>query len=178
MLLTSPLALPVLLLGIFYAFAGYVAAREVQKDALLDAALTGVSGGQRDRLDQERSLWLYGGAAVVGAGGLLLLVGSALAAPAFLLSCLLQGLHFLVLSPQRYDRLDPVDPAGRLRSLNAFRIYGLATVFVVWAAVQGVLRLPGQGSAWPLLLVGTVWLVIVLRGLLLLQGLNQGNREP
>ncbi len=168
MLLTSPWALPVLLLGIFYTFAGYMAARAVQKDALIDAALMAVSGRQRDRLDQERSLWLYAGAAVVGAGGLLLLAGSALAVPAFLLSCLLQGLHFLVLSPSRYDRLDPVDPAGRRQSLNAFVIYGLATLVVLWAALQGVLRLPGQGSAWPLLMVAAVWLVLVLRGLRLL----------
>jgi hypothetical protein len=177
MLLTSPLSLPILLLGLFYSFAGFVAVREVQKEALLDAALTGISGAPRDRLDQERSLWLYAGAAVVGAGGLLLLIGSALAAPPFLLSCLLQGLHFLVLSPRRYDRQEPVDPAGRRKSLNAFRIYALASVFVVWAALQGALKPPEDGSAWPLLLVGAVWLVLVLRGFVFLRGLTQGSRQ-
>lgn len=169
MLLASPLAVPILLLGAFYAFAGVVAAREVLKDAVIDAALAGLSGGRRDRLDRERSLWLFAGAAVVGAGGLLLLVGSALALPVFLLSCLLQGLHFLVLSPRRYDREEPVDAAGRSQSLNAFRLYALATVFVLWAAASGVLRLPGQGSPTPLLLVGIVWVVSVGRGLWLLR---------
>lgn len=72
MLLASAWALPILLLGIFYTFAGFVAAREAQKNAFLDAALADVSGGPRDRLDRERSLWLYALSAVVGAGGLLL----------------------------------------------------------------------------------------------------------
>jgi len=178
MLLASAWAVPILLLGTFYTFAGFVAAREAQKNAFLDAALADVSGGPRDRLDRERSLWLYALSAVVGAGGLLLLIGSALAAPAFLLAALLQALHFFVLSPLRYDREEPVNPQGRRRSLNAFRIYGLATLFVVWAALQGVLRLPGQGSPWPLVLVGAVWLVIVLRGLLLLQGLLMPRPRP
>lgn len=169
MLLASPFALPILLLGIFYSVAGLVAARAVLSDAVLNDALAGISGGRRDRLERERSLWLFAGAAVVGAGGLLLLVGSALAAPLFLLSCLLQTLHFRLLSPRRYDREDPVDPAGRRRSLQAFRIYGLATVFVLAGAAGGVLRMPGSGSPWPLLLVGLVWLMAVGRGLWLLR---------
>jgi hypothetical protein len=170
MLLASPLAVPLLLLGAFYGFAGVVAARAAITDAVLGAALAGISGGRPDRLERERSLWLFAGAAVVGAGGLLLLIGSALAAPVFLLSCLLQGLHFALLSPRRYDRSEPVDPAGRRRSLQAFRLYLVATAFVLWAAANGVLRLPGQGSPGPLALVGAVWLVAVGRGLWLLRG--------
>lgn len=172
MLFASPLALPILLLGAFYCFAGLMAARAVQTDAVLDSALAGLSAGRRDPLDQERSFWLFAGAAVVGAGGLLLLVGSALAAPVFLLSCALQALHFLVLSPRRYDREEPVEPAGRRRSLQAFLIYGIATAFVVWSAAAGVLRPLGDGSPWPLLMVGSVWLVLVGRGLMRLRGLR------
>ncbi len=174
MLLASPFAVPLLLLGVLYVFGSVVTVRALFTDALIDSALAGISARPPDPLDRERALWLFAGAVVVGAGGLLLLVGSALAAPVFLLACLLQTLHYTLLSPRRYDRDDPVDPAFRRRSLNAYRIYLGASAFVVWAAVSGLLRPPGSGSPWPLALVGAVWLVASGWALVRLRSLGRG----
>ncbi|MCP9850984.1 hypothetical protein [Cyanobium sp. Morenito 9A2] len=166
-----------LLVGLFYAFAGGVAARAVIRDTLLDAALDGLAARRPDPLVRERALWLFTGAAFVGASGLLLAISSLLAVPAFLISCLGQAAHFLVLSPRRYDREDPVDPAGRRRSLHAFRTYGLATAFVLWAGWSGALRAPGNGSPWPLALVAAAWLIASGWGLVQLRRVDRAFRS-
>jgi hypothetical protein len=137
-----------------------VAARAVQTEAVLDAALMAIKSiGQkkRDPLDVERALWMLVGASVVGASGALLLIGSPLAAPTFLLSCALQATHFLILSPQRYDVEYPVEPEGRKQSLKAFLLYAIVTVFVWWASLTGHLKPIFSPSPWPLITVGLLW---------------------
>lgn len=173
--LASSLTVPLLLLGFLYVIGSMVTVRGLFTDALIDVALAGITARPPDPLDRERALWLFAGATVVGAGGLLLMIGSALAAPVFLLACLLQTLHYALLSPRRYDRDEPVDPAFRRRSLRAYRLYLAVSAFVAWAAASGVLRPPGQGSPWPLLLVGSVWLVASGWALVRLRRLGRGQ---
>ncbi len=70
-------------------------------------------------------------AAGFGAGGLLLLIGSVLAAPVFLLSALHQSQRWLTRGKE-----DPVDDADEPGSPSAvpFVLFILATVLVLWAA--------------------------------------------
>jgi hypothetical protein len=146
------------LLGSFYAFAGMVAGRAALMDAVLDAALTGISGTHRNKLDVERSAWLLGCACVVGGGGILLGIGSSLALPVFLVSCGLQIAHFLYLSPKRFDVEEPVSQLGRRQSLNAFSVYVVVTAFVAWATLSGHLAPVSDTHLGLFYVLGIVWL--------------------
>ncbi|MFS6826770.1 hypothetical protein [Cyanobium sp. ATX-6F1] len=79
--------------------------------------------------------------------------------------------------PHRYDREDPVDPAGRRQSLHAFRVYGLATAFVLWAGWSGALRAPGNGSPWSLGLVGAAGMLASSWGLVQLWRVDRAFRS-
>jgi hypothetical protein len=146
------------LLGSFYAFAGIVAGRAALSDAVIDAALFGVSGTPRDKLCVERSVWLLGCACVVGGGGILLGIGSSLALPVFLVSCGLQIAHFLYLSPKRFDVEEPVSQLGRRQSLNAFSLYVVVTAFVAWATLSGHLAPVSDTHLGLFYVSGIVWL--------------------
>jgi hypothetical protein len=128
------------LVGGFYMFAAMVAGRAALMDAHLDHALAGIMAKPRDPVDVERSAWMLGGACIVGASGALLAASSSLALPLFLLSSLMQGFYFLLLSPKRYDRDEAVPPEGRQQSINAYALYLIVTVFVAWAVFAGHLK--------------------------------------
>ncbi|MCP9917643.1 hypothetical protein [Cyanobium sp. ATX 6F1] len=111
-----PGAASTVLVGLSYAFAGVVAARAAIRDTLLEAALDGLAARRPDRLVRERALRLYGGAPIVGAGGLMLAIGSLLAMPVFLLTCLWQAAHFLVLCPTATTARIPSIPLAAARA--------------------------------------------------------------
>ena len=145
-------------LGLFYAVAAVTVGQQARLGAVIDAAIAGLSAGRRDRLDVERTLWLFAVGAVVGLGGLLLLADSILAAPVFVLAGAMQAAHFLWLSPRRYDVEHPVEPADRLRSLRAFALHGAACLLVVGSAMGGLLKTPDQTPSWVLPSLGAIWL--------------------
>jgi hypothetical protein len=147
-----------IILGGFYTFAGIVSARAALMDALMDAAIAELSGKKHPKLELERNAVLLAMVCGVGASGLLLMIGSNIALPAFLASCAMQVGYYFVLSPRRYEVEEPVSPEGRQRSLNALILYAIVTCFVAWAAWTGELR-PIQAQH-PLLLsiVGLTWI--------------------
>jgi hypothetical protein len=176
------LGIVALLIGLFYALGAAAGARRIVMDSLLDVAIAGVTLKKVDPVARERTLWMLAGLSIVGAGGLLLAIGSALAAFAFLLGCVWQSAHFLVLSPRRYDRADPVEPAGRRRSLNAFAIYAIITALVVWAAASGGLLWPHEAPLWPLGVIAALWIagtIYFVRSALTLEQRTRGRSfEP
>lgn len=132
------------LAGLFYAFAGYVGARAVHQARLLDAALDELS----DEFHQERTpprehsrmLWLLGGALVMMAGGLALLLQLEAAAWIFFVSASLQFIYLLAAAPLYFDSGGPQENRGRQRSVNAAILYAAVTVFVLWALQSGHLK--------------------------------------
>ena len=155
---TIDLTLAFVVLGCFYTFAGVVGARAALMDALMDAALAGTSGQKHPKLDLERSAVLLAMVCIVGAGGMLLGVGSNVALPVFLMSCALQVIYYFVLSPKRYDVEDPVPEEGRQKSINALVLYVIVTCFVAWATWTGALRPINDLNQMLMTSMGLVWL--------------------
>lgn len=147
-----------LLIGLFYVGAAVIVARAARLSAVIDAAIAGLSAGRRDRMDLERSLWLFAVGAVAGLAGMLLLIDSPLAVPVFVVGCAMQALHVLWLSPRRFDLDEPMAPADRARSMRAFALFAAVTAFVVGSTHGGLLKPLDQIPLWAHLAVGTVWL--------------------
>lgn len=145
-------------IGVFYSIAGVVAARAALTNAWLTAALDAL-GETRDPVETERTWWLVAGAALVSAGGLLLVVSSTWAVVPFVVSALSQALYLAVLAPRRYDAVDPPSAEGRRQTVNAFWIYLAMTAVVCFAAWIGELS-PLPATSVPALVgVTVVWLV-------------------
>lgn len=124
-------------LGVFYAFAGIVAVRVGLQSALLDAALAAIGGGKPSPLERLQTLWLVGGAVLIGWSGLALAVLWNGALPLFIANTVLQALYLWFIAPRYFDVADPPDPIGRSRTRNAFFIYFAVTTFVTAAAFNG-----------------------------------------
>lgn len=127
------------LVGAFYAFAGYVATRAALTGHFLDRAIAAIGGGKPSRIDTAQTWWMLAAATLVLAGGVALLCGLDIAVWLFLASAVGQALYLFVVAPRYFDAADPPDPTGRRQSTNAFVIYLAATAFVVWAASAGKL---------------------------------------
>src|SRR5262249_47879734 len=128
-------------------FAGYVASRAALTSQLMDHAIAAIGGTKPDRREQQRSLWLLGSSVVILAGGVALFLLLDLAA---LLSPICQAFYFQILAPRYFDLADPPDELGRRHSTNAFLIYTVATILVLWAAASGKF-FSWQQVPWPLL---------------------------
>jgi hypothetical protein len=138
------------LVGAFYTFAGYVAARVALTSHLLDRALAAITLERLRPVERAQTLWLLCSAVLVLAGGIALMLLLELAVWLFLASAAGQALYLAWLAPRYFDAADPPDAKGCRQTANAFVIYTAATAFVVWASYTGRLA-PWQELPWPLL---------------------------
>lgn len=138
--------------GAFYVFAAYVAARASLMSLLIDRAIAAISLEKPARADVLKSYWLLAASVIVMAGGAALLVLLDIALWAFLASAIGQAVYLFHVAPRYFDAGDPPDAVGRRQSLNAFVIYLIATAFVVWAAGAGRLSAVADVS-WPVLAI-------------------------
>jgi hypothetical protein len=123
--------------GAFYTFAGLVAARAALTSNLIDHAISAISMQKPDRIETHRTIWLLSQTVLIFAGGVALMLLLEPAAWIFALTALVQALFFVALGPLYFDTVDPPDPQGRQRSINAFVVYCAVTAFVLWAAYGG-----------------------------------------
>ncbi|MBL8571626.1 MAG: hypothetical protein JNK84_21330 [Phreatobacter sp.] len=137
------------LVGAFYIVAGIVAARQMVLDAFMDKALASITLKPVPRADRLRGRWMLGTAVAVFSGGVLLVVLSILALPAFLVAAALQAAYLGYAAPRLIDPDEEPDPDGRRATINAFLIYLVATALVVAVASAGLLRSP-LDEPWPL----------------------------
>jgi hypothetical protein len=128
------------LVGVFYAFAGYVATRAALTSRFLDRAIAAISLQKPKRSETLQSVWLLCAATIVLTGGVALLLLLDIAAWLFLLAALGQAAYLFVVAPRYFDPEDPPEPSGRRQSTNAFVIYAAACAFVLWAAATGRLK--------------------------------------
>lgn len=138
------------LVGAFYTFAGYVAARVALTSHLLDRALAAITLERPRPAERAQTLWLLCSAVLVLAGGIALMLLLELAVWLFLASAAGQVLYLAWLAPRYFDAADPPDAKVRQQTTNAFVIYTAATASVVWASYTGRLA-PWQELPWPLL---------------------------
>jgi hypothetical protein len=150
------------IIGAFYAFAGLVAARVALTSNLIDRAISAISMQKPDRIETHRTTWLLSQSALIFAGGVCLMLLLEPAAWIFVAAALAQALFFVALGPLYFDAADPPDPQGRRSSINAFVIYGAATLFVVWAAYTG--RLVPLANASGLLLGAAIAAIVLHLG--------------
>ncbi len=110
-------------------------------------------------------------AAGFGAGGLLLLIGSVLAAPAFLLSALQQSQRWL--TPGMEDPPDDADEPGS-SSAVPFVLFLLATSLVLWAAWADRLSPPSTTPPPRLRCHRFVWLGCIVWAVRYIRSLSHG----
>lgn len=149
------------LIGAFYVFASFVAARVAATSLLLDRAIAAITLDKPARADVLKAYWLLAASVLLMAGGAALLVLLGLAVWAFLASALGQAVYLFYLAPRYFDAADPPDAAGRRQSTNAFVIYLVATACVVWAYGDGRLTRVSE-AAWPALVIPAVLVVALL----------------
>lgn len=126
--------------GAFYAFAGVVATRAGLSSRLMDIALAGIGGEAPKRAETARALWMTLAGLLILAGGVALLLRVDVAAWAFTISALAQGVYLAIVAPRLLDPDDPPSPEGRKQTINAFVLYLAATAFVLWAWSAGRLH--------------------------------------
>jgi hypothetical protein len=146
----SPTDIALMVVGAFYAFAGFVASRAALTSYFIDRAIAAIAAEKPKPSETAQFLWLLGAASVILAGGLALMLRLEVAAWLFLVSALGQAAYLFVVAPRWFDAADPPDAKGRRQSANAFVLYAAATAFVLWAAAQGRL-LAWHQVPWPLL---------------------------
>ena len=150
------------LIGAFYVFAAYMAARAGVMSLLIDRAIAAISLEQPARADILKAYWLLAASVLVMASGATLLFLLDVAVWAFLASALGQAIYLFVLAPRYFDAEEPPDEVGRRQTINAFTIYLVATAFVVWAFGDG--RLSSVAVASWVALAGSSALVVALVG--------------
>ncbi|MFA5899506.1 MAG: hypothetical protein WC829_10380 [Hyphomicrobium sp.] len=160
------------IIGAFYAFAGFVATRAAMTSHFLERAIAAIT---MKRTESAQTAWLTSGAALVLAGGVLLLAGLQLAAWAFIASALGQAAYIFIIAPRVFDVEDPPDAQGRRQTTNAFVIYLAATAFIVWAAWRGRLTPLDQATATEL---GVVAGALLLYGAYIVRTLWWTPRSP
>lgn len=144
------------LVGAFYAFAGFVAARSALVSRVLDRAIAAIGAQKPNRIETIQTIWLLTGAILILAGGAALMLLLDVAAWLFAAAALGQAMYLFVVAPRHFDAENPPDPRGRQQSRNAFVIYLAATAFVAWAALTGKL-LAWSEVPWQMLaIVGLV----------------------
>ena len=124
--------------GVFYVFAGILVLRAIALDRVMDAMLEALNDPTAPN-EKIRSRVLLAGAVFTLSSGAALMILSPLSAPLFLANALWQGVYLLwaekALPPEDGD-----DARGRQQTKDAFVAYLAATMFVLWLAMQGMLR--------------------------------------
>jgi hypothetical protein len=154
-----------LIIGAFYAFAGFVGIRAALHGRLFDIALASISMTPTPKAELARGLWLLVGSLIVLAGGLFLLLRLKWAAWAFAASAGAQALYLLLIASKLLDPNAPPDATGRQQTINAFILYAAATAFVLWAYRTGRL-MPAYAAGWPY-----VWTVLCVLAVAMVYGL-------
>lgn len=121
------------LVGCFYAFAGFVAVRAGLTSHFLDLALARISMEPVSAPDLWQTRWLIMAAILVHIGGVALLVRADVAVALFALSLVLQLAYVGIVAPRYFDRDLPADDRGRRQTINAMVVYAVVTALVVWA---------------------------------------------
>jgi len=142
-----------IMIGAFYAFAGWVATRAALASLFMDRAIASISGQKPNASEMAQSYWLIAAANLILAGGVALVLRMNVALWLFLASAIGQAFYLYYLAPRIFDREDPPDAVGRAQTRNAFVLYLAATAFVVWAASRGALCCSSvhrllDGSSW------------------------------
>jgi len=163
-------------IGAFYLLAGYFTARAALTSNLLDQAIAAISFKKTERIETHRTIWLLTLSVLFFAGGVCLMLLLQPAAWLFAVSALIQIFFFLVLGPYYFDRADPPPPEARQRSINAFVIFGAATLFTIWAAYTG--RLTKLTEATPLLWGSAAAAIALHIGYILRHTLAPPKRKP
>jgi hypothetical protein len=157
--------------GAFYAVGALLAGRAVVMDALLDHAIAAISLSPVTAAARRQAWGRLAVAAGFGAGGLLLLIGSVLAAPAFLLSALQQRQRWLTPGKE-----DPPDDADEPVSSSAvpFVLFLLATSLVLWAAWAERLSPPSTTPPLAFAVIAFVWLGCIVWAVRYVRSLSNG----
>ncbi len=163
------------IIGAFYAFAGFLATHAGITSHFLDRAIAAISMKKTDPRENAQTTWLMASAAIVYAGGVLLLAGLEAAVWVFALSALAQVAYLSYIAPRYFDVVDPPDPRGRRQTTNASVIYAAATAFVLWAAWRGRLTALDEASRTELIAVACA---LLLYGGYLLRALLRSPRGP
>lgn len=147
------------LIGVFYVFAGVVSMRAAAASIVLDAAIAAIEGrpDAASTSSRERLLVVLG-VSVLAAGAALAL-RLELAAALFSAALVLQVVYLSLLAPLWLDKNDPPSPSGRSQTFNAAVVFAFATAFVLWAYASG--RLLPMSAVPPILLGLTVIAVVV-----------------
>lgn len=146
------------LVGAFYVFAAYVAARASLMSLLIDRAIAALALEKPARAEILKSYWLLAASVLVMIGGAALLCLLDVAVWAFLASSVGQATYLFYVAPRYFDAEEPPDETGRRQTTNAFVIYLVATAFVVWAFGDGRLSSVSEAS-WPALAVSAALIV-------------------
>lgn len=149
------------LVGAFYVFGAFVAARASVMSLLVDRAIAAITLDKPAREDVLKAYWLLAASVLLMASGATLLVLLDVAVWAFLASALGQALYLFYLAPRYFDAAEPPDATGRRQSTNAFVIYLVVTALVVWAFGDGRLMSVGEAS-WPVLVIPAVLVAALL----------------
>ncbi len=163
-------------IGAFYVIAGYFTARAALTSNLIDEAIAAISMKKTERVEQHRTIWLLTLSVLFFAGGVCLMLLLEPAAWLFAISALIQIFFFLVLGPYYFDVADPPPPEARQRSINAFVVFGAATLFTIWAAYTG--RLTKIADASPLLWGSAAAAIVLHVGYILRHTLMPPKRQP
>jgi hypothetical protein len=110
-------------IGLFYAFAGFVATRAGLTSYFVDRAIAAIGGGKPNKIELVQTYWLLVAATVIFAGGVTMFFLLDVAAWLFLASAVGQALYLFYVAPRFFDSQETLDVQGRRRSTNAFAIY-------------------------------------------------------
>lgn len=140
------------LVGAFYVFAAFVAARASVMALLIDRAIAALALERLAVAELLKSYWLLAASVLVMLGGAALLFLLDIAVWAFLASAVGQAAYLFYVAPRYFDVEDPPDEIGRRQTTNAFVVYLIATAAVVWAFGAGYLSSADEVSC-PVLIV-------------------------
>jgi len=124
--------------GAFYVFAGVVVLRTMVLDRVMNQLLAALNEPSAPK-ERMKSRVLTMGAYLTLAGGAALLLLGPLALPLFAANAAWQG-GYLLWAERALPPEDDDEARGRRQTKNAFVVYLAATAFVVWLAMQGMLR--------------------------------------
>lgn len=147
--------------GAFYVFAGFVVLRSMAMSLLLDKALAAITM-KNDPKEEMRTRVLSVGGFLTLASGAGLAILSPFALPLFAANAAVQG-GYLVWAERSLKPEDESDARGRQQTKNAYVIYLAAGAFVVWCAVQGVLR--PWSAGWQALAIDVAIIAAVTGGI-------------
>ncbi len=125
-------------LGAFYLFAAFVVLRQVRMNAFLDKALAAIEMKPTPVVERvaNASGWVIGG--LTGLSGLGLVLLHPWTVWAFLACWTVQAVY-LLWAQRWYAPEDETDARGRRKTINAFAVWSVATLAVIWWTHSGLL---------------------------------------